>query len=193
MTTRRALTWTAGAILAAFVCVAPIDASALADTAEVAAAAAIGDDGATEGDGLQTLAAIEGTIIGTLMALISGAFMLWIRSDRKRTDDTMKADRTRAEHRTDQLVSTLREQNDLMRSSHDATLATMRAADEANRQGLADLARSVGTSVDRLREDMDRGFTRLDDDVRVLGGRVAALETNPAASTARGRRATKDT
>ncbi|WP_434417777.1 hypothetical protein [Nannocystis pusilla] len=150
---------------------------------QVAPTADMGDDG--EEDEVSRLMAIEATIIGGIMSLLSAAFLLWVRADRKRTDATMKADRERAEQRTDQLVATLREQNDLLRKSHDATLSTMRAADEANRQGLADLARSVGNTtqeIHKVREDMDRGFDRLDGDIRNLDKRMTRVEnTGPSA------------
>ena len=186
--------WRTLAVVSMLACVglAPMDlhggdALAPPPADQVASTADMGDD---EEDEVSRLMAIEASIIGSIMAVLSAAFLLWVRADRKRTDATMKSDRERAEQRTDQLVATLREQNDLLRKSHDATLSTMRAADEANRQGLADLARSVGNTtqeIHKVREDIDR----LDGDIRNLDARMTRVEiTGPSAgaSMTRGRK-----
>ena len=155
----------------AWLCVAPADhARALppAPSAEMAAPAEVGDD---EAGGLTDLAVIEGTIIGGLMSLITTALLLWIRADRKRTDDTMKADREQVQKMTSELIASLREQ-----------AAIYKEADQANREGLAQVVKSISRVDDDVRA--------LRQDLGALDERVTVLENaSPAASTTRGRRA----
>lgn len=133
------------------------------------------------------LMAIEASIIGGLMSVLTAAFLLWIKADRKRTDRTMAEDRKAMTGAQRELVTTLKEQ-----------VTAQREADTANRAGLSEIRTELGrvrdaftAEIRQVRADMDRGFDRLDTDIRELDKRVSEIEstaTSAAATMTKGRR-----
>ena len=169
-------------ILAAAVSFSPATSAPLVDldTPAVAVSSEIGEDdmeeltrlAEIEGNVIGQMIGIVGSIVGGIMALLTTGVMLWIRADRKRTDETMKTDRAQVQNMTGELIKSLREHAQIYKE-----------ADQANRSGLAEVASSVG----RVDEDI-RAVRR---DLTAIDGRVTNIENTIAAtSTTRGRRAT---